>query len=471
MTSSTDAYSQFISQKLANSPPTGLKNLPEISSSLFPFQQDLVRWSLRRGRCAVFADTGLGKTRIELEWARHIPGTRFILAPLSVSRQTVEEAGRVGIDARLARERVDVDGPGIYVTNYDRLHKFEGIEVDAVVLDESSIIKHHDAKTLARLLERFRETPWKLAASATPSPNDTTELGTHAEFLGICSRQEMLAEYFCHDGGDTSVWRLKKHARGAFWRWVSSWAALLRRPSDLGYPDDGYILPALTVTEHVSPADQAETFAAGLLFPEPASTLTERRKARKNTLSRRVSDCVELVRSEPGEQYVVWCELNAEQDALRRAIGDACVSISGSQDAFTKETNYLAWSNGTFRILVTKPSIFGFGINMQFCARMAFVGVTDSWESYYQATRRIWRFGQKRECSVHIFCNELEGNVLANLKKKESLAKKMSDELSQETAAMVRAEVRGLQRETNAYAPARLTMPAWLTRREPDVDC
>lgn len=469
-------YATFLAGKLASSPATGIPGASVDDPHLFPFQRDLVTWALRRGRCALFADTGLGKTRMQIAWSdrvqKHTGGRVLILAPLSVAKQTASEGEAIGVQVTRAFGSSPNDGPGIYVTNYDKIHKFADVAYDAVVLDESSIIKHHDAKTLAVLLDRFRDTPFKLCASATPSPNDYTELGTHAEFLGVCSRTEMLAEFFCHDGGDTSKWRLKGHARQAFWKWVSSWAALLRRPSDLGYDDAGYDLPPLQVHEHRSDADPEATRQAGLLFAAPASTLTERRSARKSTLERRITDCVSLVTSpnERSHQWVIWCELNAEQDALKKLLGDDCVSVAGALDGFTKELMHEQWIRGERRVLLTKPSIFGFGLNWQHCHKMAFVGVTDSFESYYQAVRREWRFGQLWPVDVHIFYNELEGDVLANLKRKGEDARKMGDELSAETREMVMAQVRGATRETNAYETRGWVMPGWLTRREADCE-
>lgn len=490
-------YESFIARKLINVPATGIACERVDHPALFEFQRDLVTWALRRGRCALFADTGLGKTRMQLVWAERVQretgGRVLILAPLSVARQTAGEGEKIGVAVKRVSYGGECGEPGVYVTNYDKLHKFPYIDPPdycedrcgdctqcdtstelndfaAIVLDESSIIKHHDAKTLAILLERFASTRYKLCASATPSPNDYTELGTHAEFLGVCTREEMLAEFFCHDGGDTSKWRLKGHARTAFWRWVSSWAALLRKPSDLGYDDAGYDLPPLRTFESVSPADPEQTKQSGLLFAEPASTLTERRAARKGSMGDRVARCVDVVRAEPDQQWVVWCELNAEQDALRKALGDECVSISGAQDSLTKELLYEQWQRGEKRILLSKVSIFGFGINMQFAARMAFVGISESFEKYYQAVRREWRFGQQREVHVHVFSSELEGNVLADLKRKQVDAAKMADELSAETREMVRAEVRGAVRSVNPYVTRRLEMPEWLTRREADLE-
>lgn len=455
-------YSAFVARKLARQPSTGIAVVPALHPSLFPFQRDLVSWALRRGRAALFADTGLGKTAMQIEWARHVPGDVLILAPLAVAAQTAREGERLGVQVKVCRDGADVE-PGINITNYDRIHRFDPARFTGVVLDESSIIKHHDAKTLARLLEAFAQTPFKLCATATPSPNDYTELGTHAEFLGVCSRVEMLSEHFCHDGGETQKWRLKGHARAAFWRWMSSWAALIRRPSDLGYDDAGYDLPELRITQHTIPADPDQVKAQGLLFAEPARSLTERRAARKSSLSARVQRCIDTVLAEPDEPWVIWCELNAEADALTDALGPAAVEIRGSDEPLLKEGRLVAFGRGEIRILVTKPSIAGFGLNWQHAARMAFVGVKDSWEAYYQAIRRCWRFGQRRPVNVHVFASELEGEVVANLRRKEADALAMAEQLSAETREAVRAEVRGSVRDTNDYAPGvAMARPDWL---------
>lgn len=457
-----DAYQKFVSRKLASVMPTGLIDVPALDAlDLMPHQRDLVTWALRRGRCAIFADTGLGKTRMQLAWAHEVHKATghavLILAPLAVAAQTVAEGEAIGIAVTHCREPEDVR-PGLNITNYDRLHKFDAEAFGAVVLDESSCIKHHDTKTLAQLLEAFAGTPFKLCATATPAPNDWTELGTHAEFLGICSRQEMLAEYFVHDGGETQVWRIKGHAREQFWRWVSSWGAMVRKPSDLGHDDAAYNLPPLSVTEHMV---ETEASTAGMLFALEAQTLSERREARKASMADRVAECAAMVNADV-EPWVVWCDLNAESDALVKAI-DGAVAISGSDDPDVKERRLADFAAGRIRVLVSKPSICGWGLNWQHCARMAFVGVTDSFEAYYQAVRRCWRFGQRREVAVHIFASQLEGAIVANLKRKEAAAQSMAEQLSAETRDAVREQVAGTSRKTNTYAPRqRIAAPTWL---------
>ncbi len=456
-------YRQLIDRKLALVAPAGLSNIPTLPDCLFPHQAALTKWALRRGRCAIFADTGLGKTRMEIVWAwavHFMTGLDvLILAPLAVASQTVAEGESIGIKVKLCRDASDVR-PGINITNYDRLHKFDTQRFGAVVLDESSCIKHHDSKTLQLLMEAFGHAAYRLCATATPAPNDWTELGTHAEFLGICKRVEMLAEYFVHDGAETQVWRLKGHARQQFWRWVASWGAMVRSPADLGFDASAYQLPALTVHEHIVKSNQPMT---GMLFAMEAQTLSERRDARRSSLKERVADCVASVSREPSEPWVIWCDLNAEGDALAAAIPDA-VQISGADDIDIKEACLLDFAAGRTRVLITKPSISGWGVNWQHCARTAFVGVTDSYEAYYQSVRRFWRFGQKRPVDVHVFASEAEGSVVANLRRKERDAMAMADALSAETLEAVRAEVTATARHTNPYhAVTAINTPDWLT--------
>jgi len=457
------SYQDFVARKLSSVPPTGIANAGEIElpDGMFPHQQALTTWALRRGRCAIFADTGLGKSRMQLSWAQAVHREAghdvMILAPLAVAAQTVREGAEIGVPVALCREASDVR-PGVNITNYDRLHRFDASRFGGVVLDESSIIKHHDAKTLRTLLDSFQQTPFKLCATATPAPNDWTELGTHAEFLGICTRVEMLSEYFVHDGAETQVWRLKGHAKGAFWRWVASWAALVRKPSDLGFDDSRYELPPLNIEQHIVKANMAAD--EGRLFALEASTLTERRNARKASIDGRVAECAAMV-NDSAEPWVIWCDLNAEADALRAAIPDA-VEIRGSDDTETKEQRLNDFADGRIRVLITKPKIAGAGLNWQHCADMAFVGVTDSFERWYQAIRRCWRFGQTRQVNVHLFASDLEGAVVANLARKESDASEMADALSAATREAIESEG-GSTRHTNTYQPKRAVgVPAWL---------
>ena len=462
-----DVYESFLARKLQLAQPCGFEP-KRIGKALFPFQQDLVRWACRRGRAAVFASTGLGKTRMQLEWARQVlaQGVErvLVLAPLAVAAQTQAEGKALGLEVTLAREQSEVR-PGVSVTNYERLHRFEPQAFGGVVLDESSCIKHHTAKTLSALMDAFGQTPYRLCATATPAPNDFTELGTHAEFLGVCSRVEMLSEFFCHDGGETQVWRLKGHAKAHFWRWVASWGAMVRTPEDLGHDGASYQLPPLTVVAHTIEADAKQVFATGELFPSDVMSLTERRAARKASLEDRVAAAAKAI-NESKEPWLVWCELNAEADALRAAIPEA-VEVRGSDDIDVKEARLRGFSEGAHRVLITKPSIAGFGLNWQHCARMSFVGLSDSWESYFQAIRRCWRFGQTRPVEVHVYASEMEGAVVRNLERKARDAEEMGEQLSRETGEAVRASVLGQRRmHTNEKHAQRLAVPAWLVSED-----
>lgn len=455
------SYELFVSKKLGEIESQGISATLK-DYGLFPHQSDIVNWALRRGRAAIFADTGLGKSRMQVAWADMIAsetGHRvIILAPLAVAEQTVEEAASIGVTIQHAREESDADGHQIVITNYDRLHKFDCSKFGAVVLDESSIIKHHTAKTLQTLLETFRNTPYRLACTATPAPNDWTELGNHAEFLGVRSRVEMLAEFFVHDGGNTQVWRLKGHARHLFWRWVASWGAMVRSPADLGHDASAYELPPLNVHQHTVEIEHNPQHG---LFAMEAQTLMERRDARKQSMAERVQACAAISNADR-QPWVIWCDLNAEGDALTAAI-DGAVQISGSDDAETKERRLHDFAHGKIRVLVSKPSICGFGLNWQHCRRMAFVGVTDSFEAYYQAVRRCWRFGQKSPVDVHIFSSNQEGAVVQNLKRKEHDAKAMADAMATETIDAVRSEVLGRSKETNPYKPkTAMNVPSFL---------
>ncbi|MEB3211188.1 MAG: SNF2-related protein, partial [Leptolyngbyaceae bacterium] len=421
---------------------------------------DITKFMLRRGRAAAFADTGLGKTRMQLACAdmvhRETSGNVLILAPLAVAEQTVEEGMEIGVNVNHARESSDIKR-GINITNYDRLHKFDDAEFDCVILDESSIIKNHTAKTLQALMDRFASTPFKFCFTATPAPNDYTELGNHAEFLGICTRAEMLAEYFVHDGGETQTWRLKGHAKDVFWRWMASWGAMVRSPADLGYDDSLYQLPQLRVHQHTVETE----LGLNQIFAMEAQTLMERRQARKNSMMDRVKACANVANADQ-DRWVVWCDLNAEGDALTNAI-DGAVQISGSDSTELKEQRLHDFAHGKIRVLVSKPSICGFGLNWQHCKNMAFVGVTDSFEAYYQAVRRCWRFGQKRPVDIHIFASEQEGAVVANLKRKERDAKIMADAMAAETLDAMRENILGSCKQTNSYnANRKIIIPNFL---------
>jgi len=458
-----DDYATFLSSKHIENPRTGLDEVPDLNEALFDWQADIVRWALRRGRAAIFADCGLGKTLMQLEWARHVPGRVLLLAPLAVAQQTVSEGAKFGID--VSYQRRPNAGPKIVATNYELLDHFDPDEYDGVVLDESSILKSYTGKIRNRIIEAFGQSRFRLACTATPAPNDHMELGNHSEFLGVMSRVEMLATFFCHDGGSTQNWRIKGHAASDFWRWVSSWAVNMRMPSDLGYHDNGFILPDLRYVQHdVAHPEGTE----GMLWAEAARSLQERIRARAATVDERVAVAADLV-NQSDEPWVIWCNLNRESSALAAAIPGA-VEVRGSDSVDVKESRIMAFSRGETRVLVTKPSICGFGMNWQHCARVAFVGLSDSWEQYYQAVRRCWRFGQKNDVEVHVVVSELEGNVVENIKRKERDADTMSREMVTHMKEFTSDEITGTARTMDTYATDECVGDGWTMKLGDCVD-
>lgn len=640
-----DPYVQFLARKLITDPMTGLDEVPPLPDCLFPHQRDIVTWALRRGRAALFAGTGLGKSLMELAWAQAVhqaTGANILhLAPLAVSAQMVREADKFGIPARIVTCQADC-GPGINITNYQKLDHFDVGSFGGIILDESSILKNTDGHYRTKLIDACQSIPFRLAATATPAPNDFMELGNHAEFLGIMSYTDMLATFFVHDGGDTQKWRLKGHAENEFWKWMASWSVMLRKPSDLGYPNDGYDLPPLNFEQHIVAADYAPDLEMGTLFPMQAQTLSERIAARRSTVEARCekaasivtadlwdklaechgnqntpptdsqklrliqnmlsaasgrqslelptktantcehttpptktsgtsgrrssrrntiesaasdtpqtrsiesskrqlsgadarspnairaskantgsqsnntqnlsasradvalyaqeapaslmaagspsitvtkpelseacsaetatvpSDCSETAAtcsieqssiSPKLDQWVIWCHLNSEQDFLSRAFGNLCFSVSGSDSEDEKERRILAWLAGERPILISKPGICGFGMNFQCCNKTMFVGLNDSFEQFYQAVRRFWRFGQTKPVTAHIIASELEGATLANIKRKEADADRMAAAMVMHMADLSSQAVRGSVRETPNYNP---TIPVQL---------
>ena len=392
-----------------------------IPSQLFPFQSSIVRWAMRKGRAAVFADCGLGKSFMQLAWANAVPGRVLILAPLCVAEQTVGEGAKLGIPVTYARGQAGGGDSKIVITNYERLDNFDVSAFAGVVLDESSILKSFDGKTRTKLIAAFGRTPYRLCCTATPSPNDIAELANHAEFLGLQSRAEFLATWFVHDD---QGWRMKRHARQAFFRWLASWAVAFRRPSDLGFSDDGFVLPPLRITEHIIESGQVE----GVLFPELGTRgISGRLAARRGSLNDRVEAVATLVGAQD-DAALIWCGLNTESDALAERL-DGAVNVEGKDDYEVKKRAVERFVAGDIRTLITKLSILGFGMNFQHCARMVFCGLGDSYESYYQGIRRCWRFGQKRAVEATVVVSEAERVVVENVKRKEQNADAMASEL------------------------------------------
>lgn len=394
----------------------------------------------------------MGKTLEQLAWAQnvvaHTGGRVLILAPLAVADQTVREGTRFGIGAVHVREPAEIAGDSdIFVTNYDRAERFLALKWDGLVLDESSILKAHTGATRTLIIESSRAIPYRLACTATPSPNDYTELGNHAEFLGVMSRTEMLASFFVHDGGETSVWRLKGHAEAEFWRWVAGWAIMMRRPSDLGFDDAGFILPELVTRPIIL---DSGIVADGFLCAMPARTLNDQRAAKRGTLEMRCARVSELVAAEPDEQWLIWCDLNDEGDRLTETIPGA-VQVAGADNDEDKETRLLGFGDGSVRILVSKSKIAGWGMNYQRCARMAFVGPTHSYESFYQSVRRCWRFGQKRPVHVYVVSTDVESEVLANVQRKQADADRMAEGMVANMSEVTKHEIEGTERQEDDY--------------------
>ena len=425
-------YQDFINSKSVKKVNQGIPH-KALNAALFDYQQHIVSKALQRGKCAIFADTGLGKTLMELEWAKHISEycqkPVLILAPLSVTHQMEREAAKFGYSANVAKSQPDVNGL-IAIANYEKLHHFDASQFCGIVLDESSILKSHDG-THRQMLTEFASTlDYRLSASATPSPNDYMELGTQSEFLNILTRSEMLATFFTHDGGDTAKWRLKGHGRKEFWKWMATWAIAIRKPSDLGFSDENYELPPLNIHD-VTVSVSNENLST--LFAMQAQTLQERRQAKKDSIEDRIKACADLVNNS-SKSWIIWCNLNSESEALKKAINDS-FEVKGSDSNDRKESIADGFINGDVRILISKPSIFGFGLNWQHCHNMAFVGLSDSYEQLYQAIRRCWRFGQTKPVNVYMIAAETEGNIKQNLERKElqmtTMFKEMTDSMKE----------------------------------------
>jgi len=459
----SDAYAKFLAAKAISDPMTGLSSIPELPACLFPHQRDITTWALRRGRAALFAGTGLGKSLMELSWAQAVTqetGKDILhLAPLAVSAQMAREADKFGIVARVVTKQSDCE-PGTNITNYQKLDHFDLSQFGGVILDESSILKSTDGHYRTKLIEACQQIPFRLAATATPAPNDFMELGNHAEFLGIMKYTDMLATFFTHDGGDTAKWRLKGHAENEFWKWMASWAVMLRKPSDLGYSNEGYDLPPLQFVQHMVSVDYAPNIETGMLFPMQAETLQERISARRAT----VADRCELAASvtPTDKPFVWWCNLNAESELLTKLIPGA-VETKGSDSDDVKERKLRDFSEGRTRVLVTKAGVAGFGMNWQHCADTGFVGLNDSFEQFYQAVRRFWRFGQTKPVNCHIIASELEGATVSNIRRKEADADRMAAAMVMHMANLSSEAVRGQVRDVPDYNPTQpIQLPSFL---------
>jgi hypothetical protein len=456
---SASDYAAFLDRKAQIDGEHGFAPLA-MPSWLFDFQASLVEWALRKGRAAIFADCGLGKTAMELVWSdnvvRKTNGNVLLLTPLAVTHQIQAEADRFGIEAKVSR-----DGTvhrGITIANYEKLHLFDSDRFVGIACDESSILKSFDGATRLAITTFSRKLPYRLLATATAAPNDFTELGTSSEALGYLGHMDMLNRFFKNDlnnsatgrmRGEVIKWRLKGHAELPFWRWVCSWARAIRRPSDLGFDDTRFVLPELIEQEHMV---EANTLAEGMLFALPAVGLKEQRDERRRTIEERCERAASLVR-DTGQPAMVWCHLNAEGDMLERLIPDA-IQVSGSDSDDAKEEKLLAFARNQARVLVTKPAIGAWGLNFQHCAHMTFFP-SHSFEQYYQGVRRCWRFGQKRPVHVDIITTEGERGVLSNLQRKATQADRMFANLVSEMNA-------ALAIERASKFTQQLEVPSWL---------
>ena len=423
-------YDSFIAAKLRERMPHGFDPKP-ISAKLFDWQKYVVGLAIKAGRYALFEDCGLGKTLQQLEWARqivdHTGKPVIILTPLAVANQTQAEAKRFGYKTKVCREQKDVSAQGIAITNYEKLEHFDPSAFAGVVLDESSILKNFTGKTRKALTEAFCRTPFRLCCTATPSPNDYTEFGQHADFLGLCTPAQMLCTYFINDTFNTGDWRLKRHAEEKFWRWVASWAACVSKPSDIGFSDEGYILPPLRMRTEVVEVDITDERPDDELFRVATLSATTMHKEMRLTAPARAAKVSELV-NDSDEPWIVWCNTNSEADELTDLIPDA-IEVRGDDTPDSKEKGLSDFTTGKARVIITKPSIAGMGLNWQHCHNVAFVGLSYSFEDFYQALRRSYRFGQTKPVNAYIIQAATEGAILQAVQVKIEAHAKMQDQM------------------------------------------
>jgi len=427
-------YTDFIEAKRHESTMHGFEPL-WMPDFLFDFQESLVAWALKKGRAALYCDCGLGKTPMQLVWAENVVrktgGRVLILTPLAVSYQTVAEGEKFGVEVTRSNEG-EVGGSGVYVTNYERLHYFNSSDFVGVVCDESSILKGIDGATRSAVTQFMRKLSYRLLCTATAAPNDYIELGTSSEALGELGFADMLSKFFKKVGSTSSrkdeyrsgTYRFRGHAERDFWRWVCSWARACRKPSDLGFDDGRFRLPDLITNQHIV---HANTLRDGWLFEIPAVGLAEQREERSRTVGERCEMVAHLV--DHNRPAVVWCHLNKESDMLRKLIPGS-VEVKGSDTDDHKETSFKSFQSGDIRVLITKPTIAGFGLNWQHCNHQTFFP-SHSFEQWYQAIRRCWRFGQDNPVTVDVVTTEGEQRVLANMQAKSQAAEKMFDQLVQ----------------------------------------
>jgi hypothetical protein len=457
-------YRALVERSIVRNAKRGLIGPFAMPDAIREHQRHAVTFALEQGCSALFLDTGLGKSLCAFAWADNITAATglpvLMLAPLGVVRQHAREAERFGYSATICREQSDVR-PGLNLANYDRLHLFDPGAFGGIVLDESSIIKNFSGIVTRRLMEFASGIPYRLCCTATPAPNDHMELGQHAQFLGVMSSSEMLSRWFLADQSEMGRYRLKRHAVRSYWQWVASWARCAEHPSDLGGDDTGYILPTLDLRRHIVRVnisdDAGDEDGQALLFRMPSNSATSIHREKRKTADDRAKLIADLVASEPGECHLIWCDTDYDADAVRAVIPDA-IEVHGRMTPEQKEDGLTAFSEGRARVLITKASIAGYGLNWQHCARQHFVGLSFSYEAFYQAIRRCWRFGQSREVVVNVACAETEEAIW------QAISRKRDDHTTMKRAmraAMAEAvEVRSLKQD---YAPEkRAQLPEWL---------
>ncbi|NLM00826.1 MAG: DEAD/DEAH box helicase [Treponema sp.] len=462
-------YKDFIDNKLhVNFETKIIVNDLDINTILFDYQKDLVKWSLKIGKSAIFADTGLGKTFIQLEWARlvHLKTNKpvLIVSPLAVVRQTINEAEKLSISLSYVKTQSECIND-INITNYERIENFDADYFVGIVLDESSILKSFTGAYKKLLIDSFRNTEYKLACSATPAPNDYMELGNHSEFLNVMNLTEMLSMFFIHDGGNTSSWRLKGHATERFWEWVSSWSAIIKNPSDLGYDGTKHILPKLYEKDIIVDSDFVDD--KYLLLPLPAETLNDRRLACKSSLENRINAVLEIIKNNPDDIFVIWCNYNDEANELNKRLKGS-INVQGSDDPEVKARRLLKFGKNKIKILITKPKIASFGLNWQNCHNMIFASLNDSYEQYYQAVRRCYRFGQENPVNVYRIFSYAESNIIKNIKRKDDefqyMRRKMSVYVKKYVRENLQIEFKELDKSYNPKI--KVEIPNWVISEE-----
>ncbi|MDD3927124.1 MAG: SNF2-related protein [bacterium] len=456
-------YQEFLKSKVITTEARGI-DAPSISPVLYDWQREIEKWALKQGKAALFEECGLGKTLQQVEWAKHVSaytdGRVLLVAPLAVAGQTIREGCKLGAEIQYCRHQREVEN-NIVITNYDMLKEFDANAFSGVVLDESSILKAYTGQTKRMILEMFEHTPFKLACTATPAPNDYLELGNHAQFLNIMDSNEMISRWFINDTMAAGNYRLKGHAADDFWQWVTTWAVCVSKPSDIGYADDGFDLPPLNIHSEVVSVDHLRAQEQGRLFVLADTSATGMWKEKDATAYDRCLRAADIVSGSPDDAWTVWCDTNKEADILKAMLPQS-VEVRGSESIAAKERKLTAFSDGSAQAIITKPDIAGYGLHWQHCNKQVFVGVGYSFEKLYQSLRRSWRFGQAHPVDAHLIYAETEGNIIETIQRKQEAHKRMQQAMN---AAMRKS---GFLAETDfrrakLYQPETImTMPEWL---------